>query len=350
MKAAYCRYILRFYVPAITSRATMLTKETYFVKIWNEKSPDIYGIGECALFRGLSDDDTPEYEPTLAHICRNINIIKQSDLNQFSSIKFGIETAIKDLNQGGKHIICANSWSAGKSEIQINGLVWMGSFDDMYMRINEKIKAGFHCIKLKVGGIDFTKELELIKFIRSCFDAKQLELRLDANGAFTCDNALDKLNKLAKYDIHSIEQPIKAGQWSVMSKICNSSPIPIALDEELIGINSVNERESMIDKIKPQYIILKPALCGGLSGADEWIALAQDREIGWWATSALESNIGLNAIAQWVASYNLRLPQGLGTGQLYTNNITSPLVQERDILRYNSHAAWEIPSLNWVNQ
>lgn len=349
MKAAYCRHILRFYAPAITSRATMQTKETYFVKIWDEQAPEIYGIGECALFRGLSTDDTPEYESTLADFCRNINTIKQSDLDRFSSIKFGIETAIKDLNQGGKRIIFVTPWSKGKSEIQINGLVWMGSFDEMYKRINNKIKAGFHCLKLKVGGIDFSKELELLKFIRSCFDAKQLELRLDANGAFTCDNAIARLNELAKYDIHSIEQPIKAGQWSAMSKICDISPIPIALDEELIGVNYISEREHLIDQIKPQYIILKPALCGGFSGSDEWISLAKDREIGWWATSALESNIGLNAIAQWVTSYNLRLPQGLGTGQLYINNITSPLVQERDVLQYNPHAKWEIPSLNWVN-
>lgn len=348
MKAAYCRYILDFYSPAVTSRDVMLKKETYFIKLWNEESPQVYGMGECALFRGLSADDVPGYENVLADTCRRINAGQSVELAGYSSIRFGYETALNDLANGGRRIVFPSAWSSGNSEIPINGLVWMGNFNEMYRRINEKLDAGFRCVKLKVGGIDFEHELELIKYIRKQFSADILELRLDANGAFSPDNAMSRLQRLSEYSIHSIEQPIKPGQWECMGELCAGSPIPIALDEELIGMDNVDDKRTMLETVKPQYVILKPALCGGISGAEEWIDLAVSLGIGWWATSALESNIGLNAIAQWVATLSPKIPQGLGTGQLYVNNIESPLEQVRDVLRYNAGKIWNVPKLNWV--
>ena len=220
----------------------------------------------------------------------------------------------------------------------------MGSYDEMYERIIEKIEAGFTCIKLKIGGIDFNKELKLLRFIRGNFSADDLQIRLDANGAFTPSNALEHLTKLAKYSIHSIEQPIKPQQWNSLSEICKNSPIPIALDEELIGINSIDEKIHLLECIKPQYIVLKPSLCSGFYGSNEWIKLAQKQNIGWWITSALESNIGLNAIVQWVATLGTSIPQGLGTGNLYLNNIPSPICQVDDVLTYNQKLEWRIPS------
>lgn len=348
IKAAYCKYKLIFHQRAITSREVMTTKETYFIKVWNNENPNTIGIGECALFRGLSHEDSNDYEKILANVCRNISSYKSSDYKKYSSIIFGVETALNDLKNNGERLIFSSEWINGHKDIKINGLIWMGSFDQMYDRINDKLNAGFRCLKLKIGGIDFEKEIKLIQYIRSKFPPEILELRLDANGAFSPDDALMKLNLLSKYTIHSIEQPIKPGQWNSLAKLCRDTPIPIALDEELIGINDFNQKESLLNEIDPQYIILKPALCGGFSGADEWIALAHKSNIGWWATSALESNIGLNAIAQWISTYDFKLPQGLGTGQLYTNNFCSPLVQKRDVLHYNPASQWEIPPLNWI--
>lgn len=348
IKAAYCKYNLIFYQTAVTSREVMTSKETYFIKVWDIKNPNIVGIGECALFRGLSYEDSEDYEMILANACRNISNYKNSNYEGYSSIKFGIETAIRDLTNNGRRVIFPTEWINGHNDIKINGLIWMGSFEQMYNRIRDKLQAGFHCLKLKIGGIDFEKEIELIKYIRSKFSPNILELRLDANGAFLPNDALMKLSILSKYDIHSIEQPIKSGQWESMSKLCLNTPIPIALDEELIGINNHLKKISLLKEIKPQYIILKPSLCGGFSGADEWITLANKFNIGWWATSALESNIGLNAIAQWISTYKISLPQGLGTGQLYINNFTSPLIQQREVLHYNPSLQWDIPTLNWI--
>ncbi|MBR6638884.1 MAG: o-succinylbenzoate synthase [Muribaculaceae bacterium] len=348
LESAYCKYNLIFHQKAVTSRDVMNSKETYFIKIWDSQNPNIVGIGECALFRGLSYEDSDDYELILANTCRNISNYNSSDYREYSSIVFGVETAIRDLSNNGKRVIFPSEWINGNNDIKINGLIWMGSFEQMYNRINEKLHAGFHCLKLKIGGIDFEKEIELIRYIRSKFTANILELRLDANGAFSTNDALIKLKELSKYSIHSIEQPIKSGQWELMAELCLNTPIPIALDEELIGINDIYQKELLLKEIRPQYIILKPALCGGFSGADEWISLANKFNIGWWATSALESNIGLNAIAQWISTYKISLPQGLGTGQLYSNNFSSPLVQERDVLHYNQIQQWHIPTLNWI--
>lgn len=343
LKASFKKYTLSFRSPAITSRATMNYKETYFIKIWAEKNPDIFGIGECALFKGLGADDKPDYEQKLQHYCDNINNISISEI-AYSSIRFGIETALLDLKNGGKRLIFPTKWVDGDNPIQINGLIWMGSYKEMLNRLEEKLELGFSCIKLKIGGIEFNKEIKLLRFIRSNFPATDLQIRLDANGAFSLSSALVQLEQLAKYDIHSIEQPIKQHQWEEMANICRHSPIPIALDEELIGIESVEQKSEMLYTINPAYIILKPSLCGGFMGSEQWVKLANDMNIGWWATSALESNIGLNAIAQWVSTHKITMPQGLGTGNLYTNNIESPICQIDDILTYNTKDKWDIPS------
>lgn len=345
LKARYCKYELQFKQPAITSRSVMTRKETYFIKIWDEESPGIYGIGECALFRGLSSDDTPYYEKVLARACDTINEVDVRILQGFSSIRFGIETALRDLHGGGRRMIYDTPWSHGDSVIEINGLVWMGTEDEMLSRIDEKITAGFRCIKLKVGGIDFDRELTLIKHIRGSFSPEELELRLDANCAFTPANAMSRLEALAPYSIHSIEQPLPVRSWVETARLCMMSPIPIALDEELIGVNITARKRQLLEVYRPQYIILKPSLCGGLTGAYEWIELAREMNVGWWITSALESNIGLNAIAQFASSFDLEMPQGLGTGNLYTNNIPSPLTQESDYLKYDTSKEWHLSNL-----
>lgn len=350
MRAAYCHYKLDFRQPAITSRSVMLWKDTYFIKLWHESTPEVYGIGECALFKGLGADDRPDYEARLHKLCEAINRgvhVEVPDLSDWSSIVFGYETAIRDLENGGQRLPFPGLWSKGESEIVINGLVWMGNAREMSARIKRKLEEGFRCLKLKIGGIDFGEELSLVQYIRKTFSPEALELRVDANGAFGACDVMRKLDALSKYVIHSIEQPVRAGQWEIMSEICRESPIPVALDEELIGVWSEVDAVRMLDKIKPAYIILKPSLCGGFVGAGRWIKYASERNVGWWATSALESNVGLNAIAQWVSQYNLRLPQGLGTGMLYANNIPSPVCQIRDVLRFDTGGEWRIPCFSW---
>lgn len=348
LKAAYTPYNLIFKEPAMTSRATMTSKLTYFVKIWDTNNPDIFGLGECALFEGLSYDDRPDYITRLESACKNINDFKIADYKDYPSIVFGIETAISDLANGGHRMPFNSSRFSQGEPITINGLVWMGNKDQMIQRVEEKLLAGFKCIKFKIGGIDFNDEINMIRSVRDRFSVKELEIRLDANGGFTPKDALRKLNQLADFDIHSVEQPIKPRQWNEMNKLCQSSPIDIALDEELIGIVSAQDKEEMLDCINPTYIILKPSLCGGFCGADEWIKFAEKRGIGWWATSALESNIGLNAIARWVDQYNLMMPQGLGTGGLYTNNILSPIQQVGQNLVYNNSNNWQLPKFQWI--
>lgn len=347
LKAEYAKYRLIFREPARTSRQTMKDKLTYFIRISDDEKPGIYGIGECALFEGLSFDDRDDYETALQATCRDINFLDVEDMRKWPSILFGVETALMDLRNGGTRHPFPSPWSEGKSEITINGLVWMGNIDEMRRRIDEKLAAGFRCLKFKIGGEDFEEELALLTDVRKNYAPDVLEIRLDANGAFTPDNALDRLRSLAPLHIHSLEQPVKAGQWEEMARICRESPIDIALDEELIGLTDAENKFRMLSLVRPRYIILKPALCGGFSGAREWISIAELLEIGWWATSALESNIGLNAIAQWVSTFDTSMPQGLGTGMLYTNNIPSPVRQLRDGLVYDSASQWQIPDFEW---
>lgn len=323
MQAHFQKYILNFKFPAGTSRGVLHTKETYFIEIQHDGKK---GVGECNLFKGLSIDDVPEYETRLQWVCDNINLDKDElfkTISTFPSIVFGLEQAYQNLEFNKEFMYFPSEFTEGKKSIPINGLVWMGDFEFMKKQIIQKIEAGFSTIKLKVGALDFDLELQLLAFIRKEFSKHNLSIRLDANGAFSNENAIEKLKQLSEYQIHSVEQPIKQGNWEMMSKLCEKSPIPIALDEELIGI--FQNKLNLLKQISPQYIILKPALHGGFAGCDEWIGLAEQQNIGWWMTSALESNVGLNAIAQYTALFDNPLPQGLGTGGLYTNNFESPL-------------------------
>lgn len=322
MKARYINYQLIFKFPAGTSRGVLLEKPTSFLVL---EEGGCYGIGECSTIPELSIDPMQNYTSKLEEICQLLNdgnSVAKLDLSEFPSIAFGLETALLDLKSGGKRLLFDNEFTAGKAGIPINGLVWMGDKDFMQKQIREKIAAGYGCIKLKVGAIDFETELEIISNIRRQFSPADIEIRLDANGGFSPGDALQKLNQLSEFSIHSIEQPIKPRQWEILAGICSSSPIPVVLDEELMG---EQPNETLLNTIRPAYIILKPSLIGGFKTSEEWIRLAEKNNIGWWNTSALESNIGLNAIAQWTASLGSALPQGLGTGQLYQNNIPSPL-------------------------
>lgn len=337
LRAEYYPYTLHFRRPATTSRDTLHHRLTYYLKVWDEDSPLTYGLGECALFKGLGDDDRPDYEERLARLCRDIN---DNPMSEYTSQRFGLEMALRDLANGGRRILWPGAWTAGEYGIKINGLIWMGNAEEMRARIDEKLAAGFDCLKLKIGGINFDREVELLDYIRRHFSPDRLEIRLDANGSFTPDNAMSRLERLASYHIHSIEQPLAPRQWHDMARICRESPIPIALDEELIGVHDDRFRSELLDDLHPAYIILKPSLCGGFSDADRWIAAAGEHGVGWWATSALESNVGLNAIAQWAASHSPVMPQGLGTGGLYTNNIPSPLFLKSDRLYYDPAESW----------
>ena len=344
LKTSFLPYQLLLKRPSGTSRGVLTTKDTWVVKVWDDAHPEVVGIGECALFKGLSCDDRPEYEAVLQSLTPHLPPVDELflKLKDYPSILFGMETALADLKNSGKRIIFPSDFANGKSAIPINGLIWMGTKDEMKLQIREKIEQGFSCIKLKIGAIDFEAELALLKSIRKEFNASDIELRVDANGAFAVEQALEKLHRLSDLDLHSIEQPIRAGQCELMAKLCQQTPLPIALDEELIGVNDFNAKKELLSTIRPQYIILKPSLHGGFSGSDEWIQLAESLHIGWWATSALESNIGLNAIAQWCATHHSSLPQGLGTGLLYTNNFESPLTLIGDKLTYDVNRPWGI--------
>lgn len=338
LQAQWCRYRLQFKFLARTSREEMRYKDTYFIRLTESGHPDKVAYGECALFKGLSADDTPEFEDALRKACAN----PSAALPPMSAIRFGFETAFAGLNG-----LPSTSWTEGREGIVINGLVWMGDKKTMLDRVEEKLSKGFRVIKLKIGGIDFDDELSILKSIRERFTANELELRLDANGSFTPQNALQRLDRLSHYDIHSLEQPIRAGQADGMARICAASPIDIAIDEELIGCRPKSEMEELLSYIRPKYIILKPSLCGGFRKADEWIEIADSLGIAWWATSALESDIGLSAIATWLSTKPIIMPQGLGTGELYTNNIPSSLYLRGDKL-YNCPAIIpKIPDLPW---
>lgn len=347
LKACYTPYTLHFKVPSGTSRGILTEKETYFVKVWDDAAPDRCGLGECALFRGLGADDRPEYESILQQVCREIDRYESLDLSAWSSIRFGVETALLDWQNGGRRVVYPSDFVTGGRGITINGLIWMGDKRTMAARIEEKLAAGFSCIKLKIGAIDFDDECDLLAFIRSRYGRDTIELRVDANGAFAPDRALECLKRLSDYDLHSIEQPIRAGQWEAMARLCEASPLPVALDEELIGVSGVAAKVDLLEAIAPQYVVLKPSLIGGFSGTQEWIDAARARGIGWWITSALESNVGLNAIAQFTATLPVNMPQGLGTGALYTNNIPSPLEQVGEVLRYNPAGGWNFSELSW---
>lgn len=324
---------LHFKQPAGTSRGVYTTRRVWYLHLTSDSQPGREGIGECAPLPNLSCDDLPHYEQLLSSLCQEAaqSGIDYERLRPYPSILFGLETAFRHFERG-----TASLWdtpfSRGEQGIPINGLIWMGSYTQMLSQIEAKMQAGFRCIKLKIGAIHFEEELSLLKIIRRHFSAKEIELRVDANGAFSPAEALEKLKRLSELDLHSIEQPIRAGQWDSMARLSQLSPLPIALDEELIGVHSKSRKQELLETIHPQYIILKPSLHGGLRGSQEWIAAASQLGIGWWITSALESNIGLNAIAQWCATLHNPLPQGLGTGALFTDNIPMPLEVRGDEL------------------
>ncbi|MFP9098459.1 o-succinylbenzoate synthase [Flavobacterium sp. RHBU_24] len=345
MAASYIKYILNFKRPSGTSRGVMTEKETWFI-ILEENGKK--GIGECGILRGLSIDDRPDYEEKLQWACDNIHLGEArlwEALKEFPSIQFGVETAFRSLTAEDPFVLYPSGFTKGKARIPINGLVWMGDEAYMKQQIEEKLEQGFNCIKLKIGAIDFEKETGLLAFIREHFTAGQIEIRVDANGAFSVTDALNKLEQLSKFELHSIEQPIKAGQADAMQRLCLETPLPIALDEELIGVFEYDDKEALLQQIQPQYIILKPSLIGGFKGSNEWIQLAEKYNIGWWITSALESNLGLNAIAQYTFTKNNPMPQGLGTGALYTNNFDAPLVVLKGELRYHTSMHWDVKEL-----
>ena len=354
---------LHFKQPAGTSRGVYTTRHSYYLTLTSDEMPGVEGVGECATLPDLSCDAKPEYEMTLRQVCQMVEQmgrIPYDMIRAYPSITFGLETAFASFFDEAKKKLGAMNLSEGKTSVEIlkeagisvpmgmenlvnlfdspfgrgeegitiNGLVWMGTYEEMLARLEEKLQAGFHCVKLKIGAIDFFKELDLIKRIRDVYTKEQVELRVDANGGFLPENAMSQLEALAKYDIHSIEQPIKQHQWPKMAQLCRETPLPIALDEELIGVNVRSMKQALLDTVRPQYIILKPSLHGGIYGCNEWIELANQRGIGSWITSALESNIGLNAIAHYAAKVygpDVQMPQGLGTGQLFTDNIPMPL-------------------------
>lgn len=340
MKASYKKYILDFKVPSGTSRGVLTQKETWFLVL---RDNDRFGIGECGILRGLSVDDVPNYEEKLRWVCQNIQLGKEQLLGKlaaFPSIQFGLEQAFLSLHSQDPFELFPSNFTQKEAPIAINGLIWMGSEAFMLSQLEQKLQEGFRCIKMKIGAIDFETEIGILKSIRNNFSPEEIELRVDANGAFTPGDAMDKLNQLAEFQLHSIEQPIKPKQWDAMAKLCEDTPLPIALDEELIGVLDVTGKEKMLQIIRPQYIILKPSLVGGFHGSETWIALAEKQGVGWWVTSALESNIGLNAIAQWTYTLKPTMPQGLGTGSLYTNNIESPLVVKRGEIYYDLKKSW----------
>lgn len=342
MKASYFKYILHFKQASGTSRGILTDKETWFIVLEKDGKK---GIGECGILRGLSADDRPDYEEKLQWVCENIHLGEQKlwdKLIEFPSIQFGIEMAFLSLKSENPFILFPSDFTENSKSIPINGLIWMGDEAFMKAQIQDKIEQGFGCIKMKIGAIDFAKEVQLLRFIRQNFDGKAIELRVDANGAFDINNALDKINQISGFEIHSIEQPIKKNQHDTMSVLCKSTKIPIALDEELIGVFSKEEKEKLLQKIKPQYIILKPSFIGGFRGTLEWISIAEKLNIGWWITSALESNIGLNAISQFTFLQNVSMPQGLGTGSLYTNNFDCPLTVFKGQLWYDKSKEWKI--------
>jgi o-succinylbenzoate synthase len=346
MKARYQQYLLNFKKPSGTSRGILTQKETWFIILEEETK---IGIGECGILRTLSIDDRPDYEEKLKWTCDNIHLGKEvlwQRLMEFPSIQFGVEIAFRSLAADHPFELFPSEFTSGNESMPINGLVWMGEPDYMRQQIKEKIETGFLCIKLKIGAIDFQKELDILRHIRQNFDENAIEIRVDANGAFKKEEAFDKLKQLSELKLHSIEQPVAPHQMELMAELCCKTPFPIALDEELIGVFNRSEKEDLLQKIKPQFIILKPSLIGGFRGTQEWIDLAEQMKIGWWITSALESNIGLNAIAQWTFLKNVIMPQGLGTGSLYTNNFDCPLEVNQGHIGYNPFKSWNIAALN----
>lgn len=337
LKAAYEKKSFIFKRPAGTSRGVLVEKKAWLITVWDEENPFVKGTGECSIIPNLSPDyyTDNQYEMKVEDVVKKVNHYAENieELRTFPSLYFGLEMALLDLKNGGHKVYFNTPFAQGKQGIPINGLVWMGDVDFMDQQVSQKLEEGYSCIKIKIGAIDFAEELNILKRIRERATKEEITLRVDANGAFTFFEAQEKLKQLAEFDLHSIEQPIRQGQIREMSQLCKKNILPIALDEELIGVYERADKEKMLDTIQPQYIILKPSLIGGFKGTKEWIEVAEGRNIDWWITSALESNIGLNAIAQFTSTYPIEREQGLGTGELFENNIPSSLHIEKGELR-----------------
>jgi len=345
LKAEFVPYQLKFKRPGRTSRGVMTDRNIWLLKVYEKDYPELAGYGEVAPLPGLSIDTPQMVEDALIDVCVKINQFEKlisGELDKYPSVHFALEQALLDLKNNGDKILFPSKFTQGQELIKTNGLIWMGEPDYMIDQINEKINAGFRCIKLKVGSLDFDDEVRIIEQVRDVFGYHDLIIRLDANGAFHTDDALHYLEQLAPFEIHSIEQPIKAGQWDEMAELCQMSPIPVALDEECIGAITKEDKEDILDNITPSFIILKPSLLGGFQQCEEWIELAEQRDVSWWITSALESSVGLNAIAQWTFTKQNPIHQGLGTGQLFTNNFDSPLYMDTENLMYDPSEPWKI--------
>lgn len=355
LSASYHKHLLKFKFEAGTSRGILTTHTAYYLKLWDEAQPEVVGIGEAAPLKGLSIDYRADFEEEVQRLCKALNGIEwQSEedwiyhfaedfvADHLPSLRFALEVALLDLSKGGKRQIFDNDFYKGTYTMPINGLIWMDKPEVMLRQVNEKLEQGFKCIKMKIGAIDFEQELAVLDYIREKYSPEQVTLRVDANGAFKPSEALHKLQQLAQRGLHSIEQPIAPHQEEEMEVLCRQSPLDIALDEELINIQDDFVKEDLLATIRPQYIILKPTLLGGLKATRHWIEIAERLGIGWWITSALESNIGLNAICQFTANYQPQLPQGLGTGSLYHNNILAPLEIQKDQITYNTNKHWNI--------
>lgn len=346
----FVKYPLEFIRPSGTSRGVLTTKTCYILKIWDTENPSVFGLGEVSIIEGLSIDNPQKLEEKLLWLTQNLHLSKEEIyilLLDFPAIRMAYEMAILDLSNGGERIFFKSHFAKGFQKLNINGLIWMGDKSYMLQQIEEKIAQGFKCLKLKIGAINFKDEVEIIRSVRERYCEETLEIRVDANGAFSVDEALPKLEILSQLDLHSIEQPIRQGQWQEMALLCEKTPLDIALDEELIGIHAPEEKQRLLETIQPQYIILKPSLLGGFQASMEWIQESGTLSIPWWITSALESNLGLAAIAQFVSQFYNPLPQGLGTGQLYQSNLDCPLVLNGQELTYDTSKNWNLDALKW---
>jgi o-succinylbenzoate synthase len=343
MKAYFRKRTLKFHKPVGTSRGVLLTKPSWYIFLYDAKNVQREGIGEVSIIPGLSIENEQQIEAKLSEICDAINAGSyemESPLLAFPSIKFALEMAFLDYKYEGSKILFPSAFTNGAIGIKTNGLIWMAPLNDMYRQVEQKLSAGFRCLKMKIGAIAIQQELEILTNLRQKFSSAELEIRVDANGAFSFEEAGEILAKLSELEVHSIEQPIAAGQAEEMASLCKNSAIPIALDEELIGMYSLEEKKLLIEQIKPRYLILKPSLLGGFKTSSEWIKIARELGIGWWATSALESNVGLNAIAQWIATFDTEMYQGLGLGNLYEENVGSPLELRGERLFYDTNRKW----------
>lgn len=348
------RRVLHFNFPARTSRGALTEHVAHYLHLHDSAAPHREGLGEAAPLAGLSPDHRPDFAATLEGFVREFNRRQLRELlpeeatelvgPEWPALRFALETAVLDLQRGARRCLYDNAFSRGEAGLPINGLIWMGDAAFMREQIEKKLAEGYSCLKLKIGGLDFATELALLSEIRAVAGPERLTLRVDANGAFAPAEALGKLEQLARFGLHSIEQPIRAGQWEAMREVCRHSPVPVALDEELIGVTDPARQQALLDQTNPAYLILKPTLVGGLEASRRWAAQAEARGLGWWLTSALESNVGLNAISQLAGSCaQLGFPQGLGTGQLYHNNVAAPLFIRQGQLHYQPAGAWEQP-------